>query len=62
MRKLVVLVAATILVAIGTISVIASFRLGTPVAVLPSHGISIEEIHLRVDVKSLPVLEIADLY
>jgi len=62
MRKLVVPIAVTILVALGTISVIASFRPGTPAAVLPPHGISIEEIQHRVDVKSLPVLKITDLY
>jgi hypothetical protein len=62
MTKLVVPIAVIILLVLATISVIASFRPGAPVAVLPPHGISIEEIQQRVDVQSLPVLEIADLY
>lgn len=62
MRKLVVPIAVTILVTLSAISVIASFRPATPIAVLPPHGIWIEEVQHRVDVKSLPVLDIADLY
>jgi hypothetical protein len=62
MRKLVVPTAVTILVASGAISVIASLRPWKSVAALPRQGISIEEIQHQVDVKSLPDLEITDLY
>jgi hypothetical protein len=62
MTKLLVPTAMTILAVLGSILVIASFRSGTPVAVLPPNGLTIEEVHHRVDVRSLPAVEIADLY
>jgi hypothetical protein len=62
MRKLVVPIAFTILATLGTISAISSFRPCKSIAALPPHGILIEEIQRRVDMKSLPDLEITDLY
>jgi hypothetical protein len=57
MRRLALASVAITLVVLGTIAAIKSTAPATPHLVT----ISIEDIHRQVDVRSLPVLDIADL-
>jgi hypothetical protein len=63
--KLVLATVVTILVAVGATTMVKSFFPGAPAAgaLQTAHGsISPEEVQRQIDVKSLPVVEIAEPY
>jgi hypothetical protein len=64
MKLLIALTAVTVLIALGAAATIKPkiFAAVEPVAALPTFTISIQELHRQVDVSTLPVMEIKDLY
>jgi hypothetical protein len=63
-RLLAALIAVMALIGLGTAAAIKPkiFAAVEPVAALPTSTISIEELHRQVDMSTLPVTEIKDLY
>jgi hypothetical protein len=63
-KLLAALTAVTALIGLGTAAAIKPkiFAAVEPVAALPTFTISIEELHRQVDMSTLPVMEIKDLY
>jgi hypothetical protein len=64
MKLLVALTAVTVLIALGAATTIKPkiFAAVGPVAALPTFTISIQELHRQVDVSTLPMMEIKDLF
>jgi hypothetical protein len=63
-KLLAALIAVTALIGLGTAAAIKPkiFAAVEPVAPLSTFTISIEELHRQVDMSTLPVMEIKDLY
>jgi hypothetical protein len=63
-KLLAALIAVAALIGLGTAAAVKPniFAAVEPVGALPTSTISIEELHRQVDMSTLPVTEIKDLY